>query len=125
MKDDLFNQVGKRLPYKESDDYVSGLIERCAEEALKNPKKKRHTAETMWLRIAGVAAVMALVVTVAINLWNQGNASDMQEQQSLAMVECDAESVNESAPLNEVLTEMTYDQLSLVSYYYTDDIPEY
>ena len=40
---DLFNDIGKRLPYQESEDYLNNLIETAADNAIsrQNAERKR------------------------------------------------------------------------------------
>ena len=78
--------------------------------------------ETHWdfIHHDGAAAVVAIVATVALRLTSMtsgGNGDDA--------VLCSVETVEQSAPLSVVLASMTDDQLADVSYYSTDDIPEY
>ncbi|MDE6715107.1 MAG: hypothetical protein K2J74_01340, partial [Muribaculaceae bacterium] len=75
-KQDFDNNIDKHsLPYRESEEYVSALIERCASHAIaqaqSNDKSdKRHFG--LWrninYRIASVAAAIAIVASVGLGL---------------------------------------------------------
>ena len=111
------NKVGKRLPYSEAPLYVDSLLEKCRLNAIAEaPRRKSHNVRRLWLTAASVAAVLAIVVTVTLKL-TLGGDSDK--------VLCSVTSVEQSALLSDVLASISDDQLADVSYYSTDDIPEY
>ena len=124
---DLMEKNGKRLPYGETDQYVDSLVERCTINAIASTKMKgrKFTGRLWWT--ASVAAALAIVLTTVINLHSpaiEESAASTPAMQ-ISRVECDAESVEQSVPLNVALTQITDDQLASVAYYSTDDIPEY
>ncbi len=119
---DLKKTFGNGLPYSEPAGYVNKLLERCRDRAIAEaPRRRKNRAVSrLWLSVAGAAAVVAIVATVALRLTSMtsgGNGDDA--------VLCSVETVEQSAPLSVVLASMTDDQLADVSYYSTDDIPEY
>lgn len=126
MNEDLLDKVGKKLPYSEDEDYVSALMERCARRAIQASKRGTGRKRSLWIGVAAAAAV-ALAVTVIPALLKTTGAVATGASAALAKIECTAASVNASADLSEVLSEMSYDQLTSVSFYLTDDIdvPEY
>ncbi len=116
---ELIEKVGKRLPYSESPSYVDNLVEQSRINALAQaPSRKRQRVRRLWLTAASAAAVVALVATVALRL--AFTAGYGQEQ-----LLCSVETVEQSAPLSEVLASMTDEQLADIAYFPTDDIPEY
>lgn len=128
MNDDVFKKIGTRLPYNESDEYISSLVNRCADKALQSrPQKIRHTAiRRIWLSAASVAAVVAIALTATIYIiGTPAHVSHNTDTSAQQLSACNIESIEKSAPLNEVINEMSDDQLAIVAYYDTDDIPEY
>ena len=127
MNEELLDKVGKKLPYRETDEYVDTLVQRCAENALKAAKRGPGRAKKIWITAAAAAAVAVLAVTVVPKLLSPIDNVGAGFAATLASIECNAASVNASADLSDVLSEMTYDQLTSVSFYLTDDIyvPEY
>lgn len=99
--------AGKRLPYKENDDYVSQLIDECAEKTLSgNSKRNGKTVNTFWLRLSSAAAVLALVLTAYFGLTNEYDVH------------------KNNATLAEVLASMSDEQV-MDLYCYEIEIPEY
>ena len=113
------NKVGKRLPYSEAPQYVDSLLEKCRLNAIAEaPRRKSHNVRRLWLAASSAAAVLAIAATVTLKLTLSGDADS-------GKVLCSVTSVEQSAPLCDVLASMSDDQLADVSYYSTDDIPEY
>lgn len=128
MNDDVFKEIGTRLPYHESDEYISSLVNRCADKALQSrPQHMRHAAiRRIWLSAASIAAVVvAVALTATLYIDTSSPASHNTDAAALQLSACNMESIEKSAPLNEVIDEMSDDQLAIVAYYNTDDIPEY
>lgn len=102
--------AGKRMPYKESDEYVSRLIDRCVGNAMSgNSKRNSEAVKTFWLRLSSVAAVLALVVTAYFGFMN----------------ESEFDVYKDSATLAEVLASMSDEQVMDLYCYEIDEIPEY
>lgn len=107
---DLEHFAGKRLPYKEGDDYVSELLADCAERAITTTgKRNAGSVKAFWLRLSGVAAVFALAVMLVVNLMHNGEFDDYKD----------------SATLAEVLASMSDEQVMDIVTYELDEIPEY
>ena len=109
---DLFSDIGKRLPYQESEDYLNNLIETAADNAISRQnaaRKRRH-----WGLIAiSAAASIALIAGVGFTIFNQ------QEQSSVVTA------VNDSGPLDEFLNSLTQEEAAQLQYYEIEEIPEY
>ena len=127
MNDDVFKKIGTRLPYNESDEYISSLVNRCADKALQSrPQQIRHAAiRRIWLSATSIAAVVAVALTATLYIGMSSPASHNTDTSAQQLSACNIESIEKSAPLNEVINEMSDDQLAIVAYYNTDDIPEY
>ncbi|MBQ9556749.1 MAG: hypothetical protein IJV05_11055 [Muribaculaceae bacterium] len=104
-----FQDIGKRLPYSESDEYLDGLIERTTEGALRQRSAspvKRH-----WVLIASAAAAL-LVIGIGVKLLNHGSQSPTVTMQS-------------SGPIDEFLNTLTDEEVAMLPYYEIEEIPEY
>lgn len=102
--------AGKRMPYREGDEYVSRLIADSAERAIAGAAVARQRRAAVILpRLIAVAAAMALAVLVFTAL-NKDS---------------DYESYRKSPTLSEVLNSMSDESLMCVSSYEIEDIPEY
>ncbi len=106
-----FCEIGKKLPYNESNDYVMGLVGKCADMAVVSaPAIKKHgLVKRIYFIATGVAAA-ALLAFMSINYVNKVNAY---------------EQINKSQTLPQVLSTMSDEEVMDVSYYTVDDIPEY
>lgn len=102
--------AGKRMPYKESEEYVSLLIDKSVGKALADSSKRNGVAVKMfWLRLSGVAAVLALVLAAYLGFMN----------------ESEFDVYKDSATLAEVLASMSDEQVMDLYCYEIDEIPEY
>lgn len=103
--------AGKKMPYKESEEYVARLIENCAEHAVKAgvAESKHKGVVRLTFEIVSVAAVLLLGVVLFVGL-NK---------------ESDYEKIQNSMTLSEVLADMSDEELMSVNSYVVDDIPEY
>ena len=61
------NKIPRTMPYRESEQYIASLVERCTEQAVNSSKSRRITISPA-VRIAAVAAAVAVVLTVALHL---------------------------------------------------------
>ena len=61
------NKIPRTMPYHESEQYIASLVERCTEQAVNSSKSRRITISPA-VRIAAVAATVAVVLTVALHL---------------------------------------------------------
>lgn len=131
MNKDVFNEIGKRLPYGETDEYVSNLVESCTNKAIRSADTKHLRPKFLWLRATKVAAIVAVAVAAALSLKlltsTNDNATGPEQPATAQNAEYSITDVKHSAPLNEVIAEMSDDQLAMVAYSPTDeiDIPEY
>lgn len=61
------NKIPRTMPYRESEQYIASLVEQCTEQAVNSSKSRRITISPA-VRIATVAAAVAVVLTVALHL---------------------------------------------------------
>lgn len=109
MKD--FNEIGKNLPYAESEEYVSELVERCANRAIAaTPALHKRNIVRRISYYATTAAAAAAVTIIMVMHFSQPSP---------------LERVEKSAALPQVLSKMSDEQVKNVEYYTVDDIPEY
>ena len=107
---DLEHFAGKRLPYKENDDYVSRLIAKSADVAIaqaKQSQKKRF--KTVLVRWCSVAAMVAVIVSA---YWWNAPESEFEQYKN-------------SASLADVLDSMSDEQVMNLYCYELEEIPEY
>lgn len=122
MNEDLLNRIGRKLPYTEEEGYVEALIDRCADHAIAVGKPRASKMKGLWIGVVAAAAVAAIAVTTLPGLLSTASQVSSDTAAALAKIECTAASVNASDDLSTVLSEMSYDQLTQVSFYITDDI---
>ncbi len=110
MKD--FETIGKRMPYAESDHYLSELIDRTTETAIRQGRQRRPTARPA-LRLAVAAAVAALLVFVGITLW-----SPLSSGQQVAQTTAES-------PVDEFLNSISDEDAQQLAYYEVETIQDY
>lgn len=107
---DLQQFAGKRMPYKEDSDYVSSLLDRCADKALAaKGGRGGENVKAFWLRVSSAAAVIAVTLVMCFNLTRNSEFDNYKG----------------SAPLADVIASMSDDQLMDIAAYELDEIPEY
>ena len=107
---DLEQFAGKRMPYKESDDYVTSLLADCADKAVAAKSGRgRDNVKTLWVRISSVAAVVAVMTMLFVNLTRNSEFDTYKSSETLAAV----------------LESMSDEQVMDLYCYELDEIPEY
>ncbi len=101
--------AGKRLPYKEDNDYVAQLVARSADMAV-NGATHKHNVVVRWRRIILSAAAVLIFGLLFFSKLNDESEYDKYQN---------------SMTLSEVLDSMSDEKLMCVSYYEIEDIPEY
>ncbi len=113
MKD--FEEIGKKMPYRESEDEVDALLSRVTARALAEaPSKRKRTMVTRYISYAASAAAVAVIaVTVGLHLMNQSSTSSIYD------------TVINSESMSEVLSDMDSEALAAQEYYTVNVLPEY
>lgn len=105
------NEIGKKLPYKESDEYLDRLIAQATEGALQRQTATRHKRH--WRMVmTSAAAVAMIVIGVGAVVWN-----GFQEQ--------DKSTMPVKSPIDEFLSTLTDEEVAQLPYYEIEEIPEY
>lgn len=107
---ELMDQIGKRLPYRESETYLDGLIDQATENALKQRSGDHH-----WWDKGGLvpaAAVALLVIGIGFTVLHNHSQRNVMTMQS-------------SGPIDEFLNTLTDEEIAQLPYYEIEEIPEY
>ena len=109
--------IGKRMPYAESEDYLNRLISQATEQAiLQGARGKEQGASgktrviRMWLAAAAVALV--LIAGLTITYFHQNNEEELVAEQT-------------TGPIDQFLDSLTDDEAQQLAYYEIEDIQEY
>lgn len=106
----IFDNIGKRMPYQESGEYLDNLIDVSTEKAITqhvSAKKNRHRG----LMATSAAAVALLIIGFGIAFFNGDNS------QKVIM--------NDQGPLDEFLNTLSDEEAAQLSFYEMEEIPEY
>ncbi len=114
-----FEDIKKRMPYAESEDYLKQLIEQSTETAIR--KAARPKAQVRTLR-AVIAAAAVAVLLLAIGLTQFKN-----DDQQMAMVQQNEQELvaADNGPIDDFLDTLSDDEAQLLAYYELDEVPEY
>lgn len=108
---DLLNDIGKKMPYSESQEYLDGLIDRATEQAV-----KRHAVaggKRRWgVMAASAAAVALLLVGIGLSVMNN-------ESQRPSVT------IQPQSPIDEFLGSLTDEEVAQLPYIEIEEIPEY
>lgn len=112
MKDESFDNIGKRLPYDESEEYLDGLLDKAAHVALQQHGRPqgRKRRGLMW---ASAAAVALLLMGIGFHeLNNDVNRQPVVTHQA-------------GGPIDEFLNSLTDEEVAQLPCYEIEEIPEY
>lgn len=105
------NDIGKRMPYRESDEYLNGMIDQAIEHAINQyalTRNKKH-----WGRVlASAAAVALLLIGIGMTVFNH-------------LSNPPATVLQNEGPIDEFLSSLTDEEVVQLPYYEIEEIPEY
>lgn len=108
-----FNEIGKKMPFRENDEQVDALLLNITARAIEQAPKRRRTAVVRRFAFAAsAAAVVALMISVAVNILNAKPSTYDMVMSSQSVAE-----VLTQMPDDEVESEVFYTQ-NAISYYY-------
>lgn len=105
-----FDDMRYKMPYRESDDYINGLIARSADTAIIS--KRRLGKTFIWRRVVAVAASVAIIFIVAVTRFVK-NQSNMP-QDYIAQIE-------NTRSLDDIIASMSPEQIESLDNYFYDD----
>ena len=108
---DLLNDIGKKMPYQESKDYLDRLLEQAAQKAIMH-EHKRKSSRRLAMMIISAAAVVLLVVGIGLSVTGHGSKTVIATQQV-------------ESPMDQFLNSLSEEELSQLPYYEIEEIPEY
>lgn len=108
MKD--FDNIGKRMPYTESNEYINSLIDKGIDIAIARSEKK-HNIFGKKLILTAVSVAASVAIMLMIFNYESSTTSTYNK-------------ITGAMPLNEVLTSLNDQQVEALDYYSTE-IPEY
>ena len=103
--------IGKRMPYAESEDYLNRLISQATEQAISQGQKAKTRPLRTW--IAAAAAALVLIAGLTITYFHQDRAEELVAEQTT------------TGPIDQLLNNLTDDEAQQLAYYEIEDIPEY
>lgn len=100
----------KRLPYKESQEYINSLIDRAVENAImSSPEVRRRWRPGL---MVSAAAVALLVIGIGLKAFHDERTATT----TVMAIE---------SPLDEFLNTLDDDEAAMLQCYDVEDIPEY
>ncbi len=115
-----FENIQKRMPYRESDDYVKQLIDHATDQAINKAAEARQPrAKTRSMRwMAAAAAVAAVMALAGIAYNSQPTAYDSDTLTAMADYNDDR------GPIDDFLDNLSDEEAQLLAYYEIEEIPE-
>lgn len=105
-----FDDIGKRMPFRETGDYLDNLIDNATEKAITHHATAKRSLHRM-LMIASAAAVALLIIGSGIALFNARNTHQV--------------AMTEQGPLDEFLNTLSDEEAAQLTFYELEEIPEY
>ncbi len=108
-----FENIGKRMPYAEDKDYISGLVEKATEKALQQePKAKTISLRTKWM---AVAATVAVLIAGAGITYHHSSTTEVQP----------VVAKETSGPIDVFLNNLSDEDAQLLTCYDLEEISEF
>lgn len=109
---EVLDDIGKKLPYVESEQYIDDLIVQMTEKAIKRHHKKNSNKRWSIIAISTAASVV-LVIGIGSTLLHKQHNTD-------ATV-----ALNADDPIDEFLNTLTDEEVAMLTDYEIEEIPEY
>ena len=106
-----FENIGKKMPYTESDDYVNALVEQTTEQTLRQAARPQAKTGSLH-RWAIAATVTALLGFGALTWLSPATGKQVADNEQYS-------------PVDDFLNRLSDDEAQLLAYYEIEDIPEY
>ena len=108
---ELSDEIGKKMPYNESEEYLDNLIDRATEQAIKQHAvgRGRHRWTVMAASAAAVALLLISIGVTVMNYESRQNAVTLQAE----------------GPIDEFLSSLTDEEVAQLPYIEIEEIPEY
>ena len=108
---ELSDEIGKKMPYNESEEYLDNLINRATEQAIKQHAvgRGRHRWTVMAASAAAVALLLISIGVTVMNYESRQNAVTLQAE----------------GPIDEFLSSLTDEEVAQLPYIEIEEIPEY
>ena len=107
--EELFNDIGKRMPYKEREEYLDVLIDKATENAI-NHQSQTNRRSRLGMMLTSAAAVALLVIGIGFTLFKG------QDKPA---------TISDQGPLDEFLSSLSDEEAAQLSFYEIEEIPEY
>lgn len=108
---ELLNDIGKKMPYSESEEYLDGLIDRTTDQAIKRQAMGRRRRR--WgVMLASAAAVALLVISIGLTV-----ISNESQQPAVTL--------QSGGPIDEFLGSLSDEEVAQLPYIEIEEIPEY
>ena len=106
----VFNDIGKKMPFRETGDYLDNLIDGATEKAITEQATAKRSRR-LRLMIASAAAVALLIIGYGIALFNARSTHQV--------------TMNDQGPLDEFLNTLSDEEAAQLTFYELEEIPEY
>lgn len=115
-----FDEIGKKMPYGETDEMVDAIINRCTEKAISAyGKRKSKVVKVAWLKYVS-ASVAAAAIVVAVTF------ATLQLKSPTVNAENYAKAMSGDEHFDRMLGDLSANDLDGLAYYCTTQyIPEY
>ena len=104
------DEIGKKMPYNESEEYLDSLIDRAIEQAIKQHAGDRGSHRWM-VMAASAAAVALLLISIGVTVMNY------ESRQTVTL--------QSEGPIDEFLSSLTDEEVAQLPYIEIEEIPEY
>ena len=109
---EIFDDIGKKLPYNESEQYLDDLIDQMTENAIMRHHKKKSNKRWNWIALSAAASVLIII----------GIGSTLLHKQSMTNTNV---TLNAEGPIDEFLNTLSDKELAMLTDYEIEEIPDY
>jgi len=121
-----FENIQKRMPYSESEEYLDKLVEKATEKAIRQGKTTKPQIRRIYTVMAAAAAVLLLMTIGVMQFHTHEEQLAMVQQESTSlMADNSTTTAEDPGPIDDFLNGLSDEEVQMLAYYEMDDIPEY
>lgn len=120
------DDIQKRMPYAESEEYLDQLISKATEKAIEQARQPKTKVRSLHTSIAAAAAAL-LLVAIGVTQFrsNEEQLATVEQESIMLLADNEVATEQDLGPIDEFLNGLSDEEAQLLAYYDIEEIPEY
>ncbi len=120
-----FENIQKRMPYSESEEYLDKLVEKATEKAIRQGKTTKPQIRRIYIVMAAAAVLLLLTIGVTQFHTQEEQLAMVQQESTSLMADNSTTTAEDPGPIDDFLNGLSDEEVQMLAYYEMDVIPEY